>query len=413
MNRRVVVTGMGCVTPVGSGWKNYWGNLLAGKNGISLITGFDTTDFNSKIAGEIKDFDMGLYIDKTEYRRMDRYTQFAVAAAKQAIDDAGIDIETVDKDSFGVYLGSGIGGMATLEEQHRILMERGPKRISPNFIPMMISNIATGHLSILFNAMGPSMTTVTACASSTNAIGEALKCIQRGDADMMIAGGSEASITPLAIAGFTSMKALSTRNDAPEKSSRPFDKERDGFVMAEGGGMLILEELGHALKRGAKIYAEMVGYGMAADSYHVTAPHPEGKGAQRSMERAIADSGMKPEDVDYINAHGTSTYFNDMLETKAIKSVFGEHAYKLAVSSTKSMTGHLLGGTGAVEAIATICAIVHDEMPPTMNYEVPDPECDLDYVPNAPRKKVVNFALSNSLGFGGHNSTIAFKKYKE
>lgn len=413
MNRRVVVTGMGCVTPIGSTWKTYWESLLAGKNGISVISGFDVSDYSAKIAGEIKDFDMGLYIDKTEYRRMDRYTQFAVASAKQAVEDAGIDINTVDKDSFGVYLGSGIGGMGTLEEQHRILIERGPKRISPNFIPMMISNIATGHLSILFNAMGPSMTTVTACASSTNAIGEALKCIQRGDSDMMLAGGSEASITPLAIAGFASMKALSTRNDAPEKASRPFDKERDGFVMGEGGGMLILEELEHALKRGAKIYAEMVGYGMAADSYHVTAPHPEGKGAQRSMERAVADAGIFPDKIDYINAHGTSTYFNDMLETKAIKNVFGPHAYELCVSSTKSMTGHLLGAAGAVEAIAAICSIIHDVVPPTMNYETPDPECDLDYVPNKPKAKIVNYALSNSLGFGGHNSTIVFKKYQK
>ncbi|MGI6395319.1 MAG: beta-ketoacyl-ACP synthase II [bacterium] len=411
MNRRVVITGMGCVTPIGSGWKTYWKNLLSGKNGISLISSFDTADFNSKIAGEIKDFDMSLYLDKGEYRRMDRYTQFAVAAAKQAVEDAGIDIQTVDKDSFGVYLGSGIGGMATLEEQHRILIERGPKRISPNFIPMMISNIATGHLSILFNAMGPSMTTVTACASSTNAIGEAFKCIERGDADLMLAGGSEASITPLAMAGFTSMKALSTRNDAPEKASRPFDKERDGFVMAEGGGMLIFEELEHAKSRGAKIYAEILGYGMAADSYHVTAPHPEGKGAQRSMERAIADAKIESGQIDYINAHGTSTFFNDMLETKAIKNVFGEHAYKLSVSSTKSMTGHLLGGAGAIEAIAAVGAVFHDEMPPTMNYEVPDSECDLDYVPNVARKKKVNFALSNSLGFGGHNSTIVFKKF--
>lgn len=413
MTTRVVVTGMGCVTPIGIGREEFWKNLLEGKSGISLITGFDTTEYGCKIAGEIKDFDMDPFLDRKEYRRMDKFTQFAVAAGKLAVKDAGIDVEKVDSDSFGVILGSGIGGMKTLEDQHTILMERGPKRISPNFIPMMISNIATGHLSILFNAMGPSMTTVTACASSTNAIGEAFKCIQRGDAKMMITGGSEAAITPLAIAGFTSMKALSTRNDAPEKSSRPFDKDRDGFVMSEGGGMLILEELEHAKARGAKIYAEMVGYGMAADAYHVTAPHPEGKGAQRSMERSIADAGAKPEDIDYINAHGTSTYFNDLLETKAIKAAFGDHAYKLSVSSTKSMTGHLLGGTGAVEAIATVLAIQNDEIPPTMNLDNPDEGCDLDYVPNKPKKRIVNYALSNSLGFGGHNSTIAFKKYSE
>jgi len=411
MNNRVVVTGLGCATPVGIGHEEFWKNILEGKNGISFITGFDTTQYACKIAGEIKDFDMDRFLDKKEYRRMDKYTQFAVAAGKLAIEDAGIDVEKVDSDSFGVILGSGIGGMKTLEDQHTILMERGPRRISPNFIPMMISNIATGHLSILFNAMGPSMTTVTACASSTNAVGEAFKCIQRGDATMMITGGSEASITPLAIAGFASMKALSTRNDAPEKASRPFDKDRDGFVMGEGGGMLILEELEHAKARGAKIYAEMVGYGMAADAYHVTAPHPEGKGAQRSMERSIADAGAKPEDVDYINAHGTSTYFNDMLETKAIKATFGDHAYNLSISSTKSMTGHLLGGTGAVEAIATVLAIYNDEVPPTMNLDNPDVDLDLDYVPNKPKKRKVNYAISNSLGFGGHNSTIAFKKY--
>ena len=413
MNRRVVVTGMGCVTPVGIGWEEFWKNILAGKNGISLITGFDTTEYGCKIAGEIKDFDMDPFLDKKIYRRMDKYTQFAVAAGQLAVKDAGIDVEKVDSDSFGVILGSGIGGMKTLEDQHTLLMERGPRRVSPNFIPMMISNIATGQLSILFNAMGPSMTTVTACASSTNAIGEAFKCIQRNDADMMLTGGSEAAITPLAIAGFISMKALSTRNDAPEKASRPFDKDRDGFVMGEGGGMLILEELEHAKARGAKIYAEMVGYGMAADAYHVTAPHPEGKGAQRSMERSIADAGAKPEDIDYINAHGTSTYFNDMLETKAIKATFGDHAYKLSVSSTKSMTGHLLGGTGAIEAIATICAIKNDEVPPTMNLDNPDEGLDLDYVPNKPKKRTVNYAISNSLGFGGHNATIAFKKYSE
>ena len=413
MTRRVVVTGMGCVTPVGIGWEEFWKNILAGKNGISLITGFDTTEYGCKIAGEIKDFDMDPFLDKKIYRRMDKYTQFAVAAGQLAVKDAGIDVEKVDSDSFGVILGSGIGGMKTLEDQHTLLMERGPRRVSPNFIPMMISNIATGQLSILFNAMGPSMTTVTACASSTNAIGEAFKCIQRNDADMMLTGGSEAAITPLAIAGFISMKALSTRNDAPEKASRPFDKDRDGFVMGEGGGMLILEELEHAKARGAKIYAEMVGYGMAADAYHVTAPHPEGKGAQRSMERSIADAGAKPEDIDYINAHGTSTYFNDMLETKAIKATFGDHAYKLSVSSTKSMTGHLLGGTGAIEAIATICAIKNDEVPPTMNLDNPDEGLDLDYVPNKPKKRTVNYAISNSLGFGGHNATIAFKKYSE
>jgi len=413
MNRRVVVTGMGCVTPVGIGWEEFWKNILAGKNGISLIAGFDTTQYGCKIAGEIKDFNMDVFLDKKIYRRMDKYTQFAVAAGKLAVKDAGIDVEKVDSDSFGVILGSGIGGMKTLEDQHTILMERGPRRVSPNFIPMMISNIATGQLSILFNAMGPSMTTVTACASSTNAIGEAFKCIQRNDADMMLTGGSEAAVTPLAIAGFISMKALSTRNDAPEKSSRPFDKDRDGFVMGEGGGMIILEELEHAKARGAKIYAEMVGYGMAADAYHVTAPHPEGKGAQRSMERSIADAGAKPEDIDYINAHGTSTYFNDILETKAIKAAFGDHAYKLSVSSTKSMTGHLLGASGAVEAIATICAIKDDEVPPTMNLDNPDEGCDLDYVPYKPKKRTVNYALSNSLGFGGHNATIAFKKYSE
>ncbi|MCT4621411.1 MAG: beta-ketoacyl-ACP synthase II [Marinisporobacter sp.] len=412
MKRRVVVTGIGAVTPIGIGKENFFNALKLGKCGIDRITKFDTTDFTAQIAGEVKDFEPTDYIDKKEAKRMDPYTQFAVAASKMAVEDAKIDLESINQNRFGVVLGSGIGGIQTLEEQYKKLLDKGPRRVSPFFIPMMITNIAAGQVSIRFGAKGPNSTTVTACASSTNAIGDAFKIIQRGDADMMITGGTEASITPLAVAGFCTMKALSTRNDDPKTASRPFDKDRDGFVMGEGAGMIILEELEHALARGAHIYGEMVGYGMSADAYHITAPAPEGEGGARAMKNAIDDAGIQPEDIDYINAHGTSTPLNDKNESMAIKTVFGEHAYKLSVSSTKSMTGHLLGGAGGVEAIACLLALTEDFIPPTINYTTPDPECDLDYTPNEGRNREVRYALSNSLGFGGHNATIVLKKYE-
>ncbi|WZL74811.1 beta-ketoacyl-ACP synthase II [Clostridiaceae bacterium 35-E11] len=411
MNKRVVVTGVGAITPIGTGKEKFWEALKAGKSGIGKITKFDATNYPTKIAGEVKDFDPMDYIDKKEARRMDRFTQYGVATTKLAIEDAHLDVEKIDANRFGVVLGSGIGGIETLEKEYEKLMEKGPNRVSPFFIPMMISNIGAGQISMTFGAKGPNTTVVTACASATNAIGDAFKIIQRGDADVMITGGAEASITPLSVAGFCSMKALSTRNDAPEKASRPFDKDRDGFVMGEGSGILILEELEHAINRGAHIYAEIVGYGMSADAYHITAPAPEGEGAARAMKNAIQDANISPENIDYINAHGTSTPFNDKFETMAIKSVFGEHAYKLAVSSTKSMTGHLLGAAGGIEAIACSLAIAEDFIPPTINYTTPDEECDLDYVPNEGRSTKVCYALSNSLGFGGHNASIIFKKY--
>lgn len=412
MKKRVVVTGIGAITPIGIGKDAYWQALKLGKSGIDRISKFDPSDYDTQIAAEVKDFDPNQYIDKKEAKRMDRFTQFAVAASKMALEDAAIDTEKIDPYRFGVVLGSGIGGIETLEKEHEKLLTKGPGRVSPFFIPMMISNIGAGQVSMTFGAKGPNTTVVTACASSTNSIGEAFKIIQRGDGDIMITGGAEASITPLSIAGFCSMKAMSTRNDDPKGASRPFDKDRDGFVMGEGAGILILEELEHALKRGAHIYGEIVGYGMSADAYHITAPAPEGEGAARAMKNALIDAHIQPEAVDYINAHGTSTPYNDKFETMAIKSVFGEHAYRLAVSSTKSMTGHLLGAAGAIEAIACIMAINDHFLPPTINYTTPDPECDLDYVPNKGREREVNYALSNSLGFGGHNASILFKKYE-
>ncbi|KXG79003.1 beta-ketoacyl-ACP synthase II [Thermotalea metallivorans] len=412
MKKRVVVTGIGAITPIGIGKDVYWQALKSGESGIDRISKFDPLNYDTQIAAEVKDFDPNQYMDKKEAKRMDRFTQFAVAASKMALEDAAIDIEKIDPYRFGVVLGSGIGGIETLEKEHEKLLTKGPGRVSPFFIPMMISNIGAGQVSMTFGAKGPNTTVVTACASSTNSIGEAFRIIQRGDGDIMITGGAEASITPLSIAGFCSMKAMSTRNDDPKGASRPFDKDRDGFVMGEGAGILIMEELEHALKRGAHIYGEIVGYGMSADAYHITAPAPEGEGAARAMKNALIDAQIQPEAVDYINAHGTSTPYNDKFETMAIKSVFGEHAYRLAVSSTKSMTGHLLGAAGAIEAIACIMAINDHFLPPTINYTTPDPECDLDYVPNKGREREINYALSNSLGFGGHNASILFKKYE-
>lgn len=411
MKRRVVITGMGAITPLGTGLSAFWEGLIAGRSGVSRITRFDPSQFSTQIAGEVRDFDPTAYIDRKDARRMDRFTQFAVAGARMAVEDAGLDDDAVDWERVGVLIGSGIGGIQTLEEQCRILWEKGPERVSPFFVPMMIPDMASGQVSIALGAKGHNACTVTACASGTNAIGDAFRVIQRGAADIMITGGTEAAVSPLSIAGFCSAKALSRRNDAPEAASRPFDKDRDGFVMGEGAGILVLEALDHALKRGARIYAEVVGYGCTGDAYHITAPAPEGEGARRAMEAALQDAGIPPEAVGYINAHGTSTEYNDKYETLAIKRVFGEAAYSIPISSTKSMTGHLLGAAGGVEAIAVALTLANGVIPPTINYETPDPECDLDYVPNKARVQQVDVALSNSFGFGGHNAVLVFRRY--
>ena len=410
--RRVVVTGVGVISPIGTGKDNFFHSLREGISGVDYITRFDTEGFDTKIAAQVKDFEPTEYIDKKESRRMDRFTQFAIAASKMAVADSHIDIESLDSNRFGVCIGSGIGGMETMEAQYDVLKEKGPGRVSPFMIPMMISNIAAGNISIALNAKGPSITVVTACASATNAIGEAFKIIQRGDADIMVTGGTEASITPLSLAGFCSMKALSTRNDDPKTASRPFDKNRDGFVMGEGAGMLIIEDLEHALKRSAVIYGEITGYGATGDAYHITAPAPDADGAYRAMLMAVNDAGIKACELDYINAHGTSTGLNDKLETLAIKRLLGDDAGKVAISSTKSMMGHLLGAAGAVEAIACLMAINEGVIPPTINYTTPDEECDLNYVPNKAVNRKVALAMSNSLGFGGHNASIILKKYE-
>lgn len=410
--KRVVVTGIGVVSPIGTGREAYWQALRAGKNGVAPITTFDASEFATQFAAEVKDFDPTVYIDKKEAKRMDRFTQFAVAASSLAIADAHLDLQTVDLERVGVVMGCGIGGIATLEEEHQKQLAKGGMRVSPFLIPMMITNMASGQVSMHFGAKGPNYTVVTACASGTNAIGDAFKVIQRGDADIMFAGGTEASITPLGFGGFCVMKAMSRRNDDPATASRPFDKNRDGFVMGEGSGILILETLEHAVARGAKIYAEVKGYGMSSDAYHITTPAPGGEGAARSMKLAIKDAGITPEQIDYVNAHGTSTPYNDQFETMAIKSVFGDHAYNLAVNSTKSMTGHLLGASGAVEAIAGLMAIEESFIHPTINQFEKDEELDLNYVPNVGIEREVNYFLSNSLGFGGHNATICFGKFK-
>ncbi|MBI4744518.1 MAG: beta-ketoacyl-ACP synthase II [Actinobacteria bacterium] len=412
MARRVVVTGLGVVSPIGTGKNDFWHSLINGKSGINKITRFDSADYTTQIAGEITDFNPVDFMENKDSKRMDRFAQFAVAAAKLAIEDAQLAINDSNADRTGVIVGSGIGGLSTLEEQHKVLLEKGPRKVSPFLVPMMISNLAAGYISIIFGARGPNSCIVTACASSSHAIGDAFEIIKRGAADICIAGGSEASITPLGVAGFCAARALSTRNDEPQKASRPFDAKRDGFVIAEGSGIVILEELETALKRKAHIYGEIIGYGMTGDAYHITAPAPEGRGASEAMKAALKEADLKPEEVDYINAHGTSTLYNDEFETKAIKNVFGEHAYKLAVSSTKSMTGHLLGAAGGIELIACALSIENDLIPPTINYENPDPACDLDYVPNNSRKRKVNVALSNSLGFGGHNATLIIKGFK-
>ncbi|KAA5806117.1 beta-ketoacyl-ACP synthase II [Thermoanaerobacterium thermosaccharolyticum] len=407
---RVVITGIGAITPIGNNIDELWDSLINGRSGIDKVTRFDVSSYPTKLAAEVKDFEPTEYIDKKEAKRMDRFTQFALSSAKMALIDSGLDLEKEDPDRIGVIYGSGIGGIETLENQQNILKEKGPGRVSPFFVPMMIADMAAGLISITFGLKGHNETIVNACASSTNAIGDAFKVIERGDADVIVTGGSEAAITPLAIAGFCSMKAMST-NDNPKTACRPFDANRDGFIMGEGSATLILESLEHALNRGAKIYCEIVGYGATADAYHITAPAPEGAGAARAMKLALKDADIIPEDIDYINAHGTSTEYNDKYETMAIKNVFGQHAYKLKVSSTKSMTGHMLGASGAVEAVATVLAIKNGIVPPTINYETPDPECDLDYVPNKALEMEINYALSNSFGFGGHNATLVFKKY--
>ena len=410
--RRVVITGAGAVTPVGNTAEEFWTSLLAGRSGIGPITRFDASQMPTRIAGEIKGFDALKYIDKKDDRKFDRFLKYAVACAVMAVEDAELKTDSVDGTRFGVLVGSGIGGIETLLEQYAILTSKGPDRVSPFFVPMIIVNMAAGVISMRFGAKGPNSSVVTACATGNHAIGDAARIIQRGEADVMIAGGSEAIIIPLTIAGFCQMKAMSTRNDDPTRASRPFDAERDGFVCGEGGGLVVLESLEHARARDARIYAEIVGYGMTGDAHHMTAPDPEGDGAARAMTAALCDAAIEPSAVGYINAHGTSTPYNDKFETIAIKRVFGEHAKKLAVSSTKSMTGHLLGAAGGIEAIATAFALHHGVLPPTMNYEKADPDCDLDYIPNQARQQEVEIALSNAFGFGGTNATLAFKKYR-
>ncbi len=411
--KRVVVTGVGAVTPIGNDAKTFWQNIKAGVNGIDLVTAFDTTDFRTKIAGEIKDLEITDHIDKKEARKMDRFTQLALIAASEAVCDSGLDMEKEDPWRVGCITGSGIGGILTFEEQHKNYMEKGPGKVSPFFIPMMIGNMAPCQIAIKFNAKGVNENVITACASSTNAIGTAFRHIQYGDNDVIIAGGCEATVAPTAFAGFCNMKAMSTNNDDPKHASKPFDLNRDGFVLSEGAAFLILEELEHAKARGANIICEMVGYGATDDAYHITSPIPGGEGGAKAMELAIKDAGAKPEDITYINAHGTSTKYNDQFETEAIKKVFGESAYDVAVSSTKSMTGHMLGAAGAVEAVVCANAIRDSYIPATINYETPDPACDLDIVPNEGRNQEVTYAMSNSLGFGGHNATIVFKKYTD
>jgi 3-oxoacyl-[acyl-carrier-protein] synthase II len=411
MRRRVVVTGLGVVSPIGVGHEAFWEGLAAGRPGVARISRFDPSGLATQIAAEVRDFDPGAYMDRKEVRRNDRFVQLAYAAARMAMEHARYAITPANATRTGVLIGSGIGGIATWEEQHRVMLDRGPDRVSPFFVPMMIVNMASGVTAILTGARGPSSCVVTACATGGNAIGDAARLIERGEADAMLAGGTEAAITPLAIAGFASMKAMSTRNDEPAQASRPFDATRDGFVMGEGAGVVVLEALEHAEARGAPILAELVGYGATTDAYHITQPDPDGDGAYRSMAAALADAGAAPEEVDYINAHGTSTPYNDRLETLAIKRLFGAHARRLAVSSTKSMTGHLLGAAGGVECIACVLALRHQVMPPTINYRTPDPDCDLDYVPNTARPARLRTVMSNAFGFGGHNATLVLRAH--
>ena len=413
MARRVVVTGLGMVTPLGTGVDKSWEAVCSGTSGIAPITKFDATGFSSQIAGEVKDFRSQDFMDKQEIRRFDIFIHYAIASARMAMEDARLKIDANNCYRVGAVTGTGLGGLATLEHYHSVLLEKGPKRISPFFIPGIIANMVPGQIAIEFGVKGPNLSIETACAASSHAVGESFRMIRDGISDAMITGGAEAVITPLALGGFCSMRALSTRNDAPEKASRPFDLDRDGFIMGEGSGILILEELEAARERGVTIYAEVVGYGLTGDAYHVSAPDPEGDGAIQCMRMALDFAGLQPEEIDYINAHGTSTKLNDLSENKAIKAVFGEHAYKLCISSTKSVTGHLLGGAGGVEAIFTVLTLKNGIIPPTMNYETPDPECDLDYVPNVARKADVKLAMSNSFGFGGTNASLIFKAYED
>jgi 3-oxoacyl-[acyl-carrier-protein] synthase II len=405
------VTGVGVVIPTGIGTEIAWKNICEGKSGIGPLTRFDSNGFETKIAGEVKGFDPERYIEKKEIKKMDLFIQYALAAASEAVEDAKLKITPENCERIGVITGTGLGGLPSLEKYHQILLEKGPSRISPFFIPMLIANLASGHIAIQFGAKGPNTCIVTACATGAHCIGDAFRAIVYGDAEAIIAGGTEANISPLSISGFNAMKALSTRNEEPEKACRPFEKNRDGFVVGEGAGILILETLEFALNRGAKIYGELIGYGYTGDAYHITAPSPEGEGAARCMRMAIKDAGIRPEDIDYINAHGTSTPLNDLTETQAIKTVFGEYAKKVAVSATKSMTGHLLGAAGSTEAILTLLALRDGIIPPTINYDVPDPECDLDYVPNVARRQNLKVAMSNAFGFGGTNATLVFRKF--
>jgi 3-oxoacyl-[acyl-carrier-protein] synthase II len=411
LRKRVVITGLGLVIPIGIGVETAWKNVCEGRSGIAPLTRFDPNDHETKIAGEVKGFNPENYIEKKEIKKMDLFIQYALGAANEAVEDSQLKIAPENAEQVGVIVGTGLGGLPTIEKYHQILLEKGPGRISPFFIPMLIANMASGQIAIRFGVKGPNSCIVTACATGAHCIGDAYRAIVYGDAKAFIAGGTEANITPLTVGGFNAMKALSTRNDEPEKASRPFEKNRDGFVVAEGAGILILEDLEFALNRGARIYAEIVGYGYTGDAYHITAPSPDGDGAARCMRMALRDAGLKPEEIDHINAHGTSTPLNDATETQAIKTVFGEHAKKIPISATKSMTGHLLGAAGSTEAIFTILSLRDGILPPTINYEEPDPECDLDYVPNVARRTPIQIAMSNAFGFGGTNGTLIFKKF--
>lgn len=410
--KRVVITGLGAVTPVGNDVPTMWEALLAGRGGIGRTTSFDAVGFDSQIAAEVKGFDPAQYLSPKEIKRTERFTQFAIAAAKQAAADAGVEVAREDPFRCGVVIGSGMGSMHLIEEQHNVFLAKGPKKLTPFLIPMLICNMAPGHVAMSLGFKGPNFSTTTACASGAHGVGEAFRILQRGGADLMLGGGTESCITPMAVGGFCALMALSRRNDEPARASRPFDKERDGFVIGEGAGVLVLEELEHAKRRGARIYAEMIGYGATADAYHMTAPDPNGAGAAKAMALALEDARLRPDEVSYINAHGTSTELNDKIETLAIKKTFGEAARRVAISSTKSMTGHLVGAAGGVEAIISVLAITRGAMPPTINYEHPDPDCDLDYIPNEARRADVSVALSNSLGFGGHNATVIFKVFR-
>jgi 3-oxoacyl-[acyl-carrier-protein] synthase II len=411
LKRRVVVTGLGLVLPNGIGVEEAWKNTCEGRSGIGPITRFDTNGFETKIAGEVKGFNPEDYVERKEVRRMDLFVQYAVAASEMAMEDSGLGITEEIGDRVGVIIGTGLGGLPTLEEYHKVLLEKGPNRITPFFIPKLIANMASGHVAMHFNARGPNTCVVTACATGAHCVGDAFRTIHYGDADVIITGGTEANITPLCVGGFNVMKAISTRNNEPEKACRPFDKERDGFVISEGAGVLILEELGFAMRRGARIYAELIGYGFNGDAYHITAPSPNGEGAAKCMQNALADAGIAPKQIDYINAHGTSTQLNDLSETIAMKTVFSEHAYRIPISATKSMTGHLLGAAGSTEAIFSILALRDGIIPPTINLENPDPQCDLDYVPKESREQEITIAMSNSFGFGGTNAVLIFSAF--